>query len=222
MRRSLFVVVASVLFFTIAAMSQEMRNEVSAQGTGFFTKDSNGNGIDRTTSQTGGLQIGYRYHINRWFSAEGNYGFDRNTQSYFSGVGQSRVQSDIHAVTGDLIVNLPLRISRFSPYALAGGGGLIFHPTGNRGGTVLGADTQTQGAFLYGGGADYFLTKHLSLRAEYRGFVYKAPDFGLQSLKSDSWTHTAQPSAGIAYRFLGAPAGHHPSHFAGCPTSFLE
>src|SRR5258708_5087361 len=50
-------------------------------------------------------------------------------------------------------------------------------------------------------GADYALTHHLSLRAEYRGFVYKNPDFGLAALHTDSWTHTAQPSAGIVFRF---------------------
>jgi hypothetical protein len=40
-----------------------------------------------------------------------------------------------------------------------------------------------------------------SLRAEYRGFVYKSPSFNLASLKTDAWTHMAQPSAGIVYRF---------------------
>ena len=174
---------------------------MSVQGTGFFTKESNGNGISRTTTNTGGLEVGYRHHINRWFSAEANYGFDRNTQRYFSNAGQNRIQSDVHGVTGDVVVNLPLHISKFSPYALAGGGGLIFHPTGNGGGFVPGADTQAKGAFLYGAGADYVLTRHFSLRAEYRGFVYKDPDFGLQSLKTETWTHTAQPSAGIVYRF---------------------
>jgi len=182
-------------------MAQEVRNEVSVQGTGFFTKDSNGNGISRTTTKTGGLEVGYRYHINRWLSAEANYGFDRNTQKYFSDAGQSRVQSDVHGVTADVVVNLPLHLSKFSPYTLAGGGGLIFHPTGNGGGFVPGADTQAKGAFLYGAGADYVLTDHFSLRAEYRGFVYKDPDFGLQSWKTDTWTHTARPSAGIVYRF---------------------
>jgi opacity protein-like surface antigen len=182
-------------------MAQEVRNEVSVQGTGFFTKDSSGDGISRTTTNTGGLQIGYRYNINRWLSAEANYGFDRNTQRYFSGFGENRVQSNVHGVTADVVVKLPFHISRFSPYALAGGGGLIFHPTGNGGGAVPGADTQAKGAFLYGAGADYALTRHFSLRAEYRGFVYKDPDFGLQGLKTDSWTHTAQPSAGIVYRF---------------------
>jgi len=83
MKWGLFVPLASILLFTIAATAQEVRNEVSVQGTGFFTKDSNGNGISRTTTKTGGLEVGYRYHINRWLSAEANYGFDRNTQKYF-------------------------------------------------------------------------------------------------------------------------------------------
>jgi hypothetical protein len=66
---------------------------------------------------------------------------------------------------------------------------------------VAGADSQARGAFIYGGGGDFLLSKHFSLRAEYRGFVYKSPDFGLSSLNSDAVTHTAQPSAGIVFRF---------------------
>jgi hypothetical protein len=46
-------------------------------------------------------------------------------QKYFLDAGQSRVQSDVRAVTADVVVNLPLHIGKFSPYALAGGGGLI-------------------------------------------------------------------------------------------------
>jgi hypothetical protein len=49
---------------------------------------------------------------------------------------------------------------------------------------------------IYGGGTDYGVTRHLSLRAEYCGFVYKIPDFGLSNLNSDVTAHTAQPSAG--------------------------
>ena len=145
--------------------------------------------------------MGYRYHINRWLAAEGDYGFDRNTQKYFGSFGQSRVQANVHTVTGDLVVKLPLPIKRLSPYALAGGGSLIFDPTGNRGGTIPGAGSQGRGAFLYGAGADYALTRHFSLRAEYRGYVYKDTDFGLRALDTNSWTHTAQPSAGIVFHF---------------------
>lgn len=81
MKRVLFVTIASLLLFTITGFTQEVRNEVSVQGTGFFTKDSKGNGVSRTTTNTGGLEVGYRYHIDRWLSAEANYGFDRNMLS---------------------------------------------------------------------------------------------------------------------------------------------
>jgi hypothetical protein len=83
MKRSLFVTVSSMLIFTIAAMAQEVRNEVSVQGTGFFTKDSNSNGISRTTTKTGGLEVGYRYHINGWLSAEANYGSTETRKNIF-------------------------------------------------------------------------------------------------------------------------------------------
>jgi opacity protein-like surface antigen len=205
MRRTAITVAGLVIFLTVllsaGARAQENRSEVSLQGTGFFTQDTSGQGVSRTTSDTGGFQVGYRYNINRWFAAEGNYGFDRNTQRYFGGFGESRVQANVHAVTGDLVVKLPLHIRRISTYALAGGGRLIFDPTGSSGGSVPGAGSQGKGAFLYGAGADYVLTRHFSIRAEYRGFVYKDPDFGLAALHSDSWTHTAQPSAGIVFRF---------------------
>ena len=201
MRRTAILLASFAMLLTLGAAAQESRSEVSLQGTGFFTKDTHGQGISRNTTDTSGFQVGYRYNINRWLAAEGNYGFDRNTQRYFGGFGESRVQANVHTVTGDLVVKLPLRIRGISTYALAGGGGLIFDPTGNFGGSVAGASSQGTGAFLYGGGADYAFTRHLSLRAEYRGFVYRNPDFGLASLRTDSWTHTAQPSAGIVVRF---------------------
>jgi hypothetical protein len=84
MKRSLFAVVAFVFLSAIAAISQEVRNEVSVQATGFFTKDSDGQGLSNKTTQSGGILAGYRYRINRWFSAEANYGYNRNSQQYFT------------------------------------------------------------------------------------------------------------------------------------------
>jgi opacity protein-like surface antigen len=199
--RKLLVIIVAVVALAVGAVAQEGRSEISAEGTGFYTRDSSGQGNSQRATDTGGFIVGYRYHFNRWLAAEGNYGFDRNTQEYFGGFGESRVQANVHAVTGDVVLSLPLRLRRISTYALAGGGGLIFDPRGNIGASVPGASTQGKGAFLYGAGADYALTRHFSLRAEYRGFGYKSPDFGLRALNTDSWTHTAQPSAGIVFRF---------------------
>ena len=201
MRRIALMLAGFVVLLTLGVTAQESRSEISLQGTGFFTKDTNGQGISRTTTDTGGFLVGYRYHFNRWLSAEANYGWNRDTQKYFSTGGFSRIQSDVHTVTADAVISLPFSISRLSPYVLGGGGSLIFHPTGNAGGFVPGADTQARGTFVYGAGANYTLTKRISLRAEYRGYVYKDADFGLRALNTDSWTHTAQPSAGIAFRF---------------------
>jgi len=112
----------------------------------------------------------------------------------------SGIQTDVHQATGGLVFRLPSPARlRLSPYVLAEGGALVFNPTKNS--LVAGADSQARGAFIYGGGGDFLLSKHFSLRAEYRGFVYKSPDFGLSSLNSDAVTHTAQPSAGIVFRF---------------------
>ncbi len=192
---AVLVIVGCIALLSLRAVAQEVRSEVSVQGTGFFTKDSNGNGIKNTATETGGLLIGYRYNITRWLAAEANYGYDRNTQSYI-GSTSGRVQSNIHQITSEAVVKLP-GFAKIQPYALAGGGGLLFDPTG----AGAGATWQARGAFLYGGGADYAFTRHLSLRAEYRGFMYKSPSFNLASLKTDAWSHIAQPSAGIVYRF---------------------
>jgi opacity protein-like surface antigen len=201
-RRTAVLLAGFAILFTVGATAQENGSEISLQGTGFFTKDTNGRGISNSTTETGGFQVGYRHNFNRWLAAEAGYGYDRNTEKFFGGgFGASRVQANVHAVTGDVVVKLPLRLRGIRTYALAGGGGLIFDPTGNFGGSVAGASTQGKGAFLYGAGADYAFTRHLSLRVEYRGFVYKDPDFGLRALNTGGWTHTAQPSAGIVFHF---------------------
>jgi opacity protein-like surface antigen len=200
-RRTAIMLASFVMLIALGATAQESRSEISVQGTGFFTQDTNGQGVSRTSTNTGGFLVGYRYHFNSWLSGEADYGYDRDTQSYFSTGPVSRVQSDVHTATAAGVVNLPFRIARLSPYVLGGGGSLVFHPTGNAGGFVSGADTQAKGAFLYGGGVNYTLTRHWSVRAEYRGYVYKDADFGIRSLNTDSWTHTAQPSAGIVFRF---------------------
>jgi opacity protein-like surface antigen len=203
MKRAFVTIVGLITFFGIAAVAQEQRNEISVQGTGFFTKDTHDQGFSRTSTESGGVLVGYRYHFNSWFSLEANYGWNRDTQRYFTTGGASRIQSDVHQTTIDAALNLPFAIGRLTPYVLGGAGALVFKPTDNRGGSVTRASTDAQGAFLYGGGVNYPLPlfRRVALRAEYRGYVYKDPDFGIGSLHRSNWTHTAQPSAGLVYRF---------------------
>ncbi len=190
-----------LLSATTALAQEEGRHEISMQGTGFFTRDSQENGVSHHATDTGGLLVGYRFHFNRWLAAEADYGYVRNTQQSFSLAGPTGVQSNIHQATGSLVLTLPINVARLKPYALAGTGALVFDPTGNPGGFLPGAQSQAKAAFVYGAGADYRISNHISLRAEYRGLVYNRPDFGVAGLDMDVLTHTAQPSAGIVIKF---------------------
>jgi hypothetical protein len=83
MRRTAIMFAGFIILLTLGATPQENRSEISVQGTGFFTQDTNGQGISRTTTETGGFLVGYRYHFNRWLSGEANYGYDLDMQKYF-------------------------------------------------------------------------------------------------------------------------------------------
>jgi opacity protein-like surface antigen len=197
------MILAAGFLLSLSATAQEVRSEISVQGSGFFTKDSNGQGILQQGTETGGVLAGYRYHINRWLSAEAAYGWNRDSQLFSTPGGFARIQADVHQATGGFVVNLPAwRRLRASPYVLAEGGALVFNPT-SIGRSVLGAERQAVGAFVYGGGADFPIptVRHVALRLEYRGLVYNAPNFGLSSLDTSTVTHTAVPSAGLVFRF---------------------
>src|SRR3981189_3484358 len=165
-----------VLMNASAAIAQERHlQEISVQGTGLFTKDSNGNGINQHSTDTGGFLLSYRYHFNSWLAADASYGYARNTQQNLTPSGPFNVQANVDQTTGAGVATAPNRIFKLDPFALAGVGALVFDPTGNAGGFVSGAQNQSKAAFVYGGGADYELTSHFTLRAEYRGFVYERP-----------------------------------------------
>src|SRR3954468_1874227 len=94
-KRAGFTVAAVVALLSMISAAQEIRSEVSVQGTGFFTKDSHGDNVENKATKTGGILVGYRYNITKWLAAEANYGYDRNSQLYF-GATPARVQSNIH------------------------------------------------------------------------------------------------------------------------------
>jgi len=75
------VVLGVLALVSITAVAQENRSEISIQGTGFFTKDTAGNGTFERAHETGEFLVGYRYNCNRWLGAEANYGNDATHNS---------------------------------------------------------------------------------------------------------------------------------------------
>jgi opacity protein-like surface antigen len=196
----LVAVIAAVAASATTVFAQvEQPSQISIQGTALITKSSTDQIPTNDATKSGGLLVGYSYQFSNWLGAEGNYGYTRNTQNFLTLGGPSSLQADFHEVTGAFVVHFPIKVRSVRPYALAGAGALIFDPTDKI--VVTGAERQTRGTFVYGGGANFDITKNFGVRAEYRGLLYKVPDFSLNNLNLDKFTHLAQPSAGFYFRF---------------------
>jgi opacity protein-like surface antigen len=197
---ALAIVGGLLVFVSTASAQVEVPSQVSIQGTALVTKNTTNDagGTNRAT-KTGGLLLGYSYQFNRWAGVEGNYGYTRNVQNFTVPSGSSSLESDFHQVTGAFVAHIPTSVSKIRPYALAGAGALVFDPTDRY--VVSGAERQTKGAFVYGAGVNFDINHYFGVRGEYRGYVYKIPDFNVGSLNLDKVTHLAQPSAGIYFRF---------------------
>ena len=189
-----------LVLFGIPSWAQEVRHEVTVQGSGFFQKQTTAGGITNEATNSGGVMAGYRFNLKNWLAVEGDYDYFRNHQTFSGSSGTTSIPMNVHAATGVAIVKLPSfkmpAVKIVSPFVLAGGGAMFFDP---RSGSV--SNQQTRGAFVYGGGFDVPMSKHFLLRAQYRGFVYKTPDFEMTSLKVDKYTHSAVPSAGLVFTF---------------------
>jgi len=195
------LVVASILgiaSMALPAFSQSEnpgRNEVSVQAFGSFVKSTTDNGIQNQATDSGGVLGSYRFFFNDHNGVEANYGYSLNTQNYGSTNGALGVKSYDHEISAAYVFRMPLR--KFTPFVLAGAGGLIFDPK-----DFVGASSQTRAAFVYGAGADFNISQHIFMRAEYRGFVYNSPTYDLSGLAgADRTTHRAEPSIGFGYRF---------------------
>jgi opacity protein-like surface antigen len=194
------VAAGALLFaFGTTAMAQvENPSQITIQGTGLITKDS-GDPTSHSASKSGGFLVGYSYQFNSWAGVEGNYGYTRNTQNYFGTIGATAIQSDFHEITGSFVAHVPTHLAKVRPYALGGVGALVFDPTNKY--VVNGAGQQTKAAFVYGGGVNWDLARSFGIRTEYRGLLFKVPDFTLNNLNLDKTTHLAQPSVGFFFRF---------------------
>jgi outer membrane immunogenic protein len=194
-KMGVFVVSAGLAVLPALAQQEGYKSEATVQALGSFVKDTVQDGVRQTASNSGGVLASYRYFFTDHHGVELNYGYALNTQSYGFNTGAFGVKTHSHEATAAYVFRYPMR--RFTPFVLAGVGGLVFQPK-----DTDGIDTQARAAFVYGGGADFDLTRRFYLRAQYRGFVYNSPDFGVPGLNGlDRTTHRAEPSAGFGIRF---------------------
>jgi hypothetical protein len=217
MLRTTGIAVATFFLLTSIGLGQANRFDVSLGGTAVFSKQSTGNGTVLTPTNSGAVLITGRYRFSARSSVEINYAHTANSQIYFASPLTYRIHDTISEYSGAYVFSF-LQSERAEPFVFVGAGALIFYP-GYSANTIndiladIPASQQTKPALLYGGGVDYRifsvlplihrspLSRHLALRLQYRGLIYKAPDFKVQNLFTGARGHMAEPSVGIVVKF---------------------
>ena len=198
-KQMLLVTAAALASISLPAFSQEegsaSRSDVTVQAFGSFLKSTTNNGVEQSATNSGGVLGSYRFFFNNNNGVEVNYGYSLNTQNYSLPSNALGVQSYSNEISAAYLFRLPRK--HWTPFVLAGTGGLLFDPK-----DMAGIGSQARAAFVYGGGADFSLSSHIFIRAEYRGLVFNSPTFGLPALAGTArLTHLAEPPIGFGYRF---------------------
>lgn len=213
------VAVALFLFTSLSQSQDKGHFDASFNGAAVFTKTSNGNGIQQSATIGSDYFGTFRFRFRPKHSLIFNYGRAKNSQVYQSNF-DFHVLTSITEYSGAYVYNFSEK-RKFEPFLLVGAGALAFNPKStwlvlpdfvngvtNRVQINLDAAKQTGIAYLYGGGVDYRLPWRFALRLQYRGLLYNAPDFKLNttsgsavSFSTGGKSHMAEPSIGLVFKF---------------------
>lgn len=196
-----------ILLLTSLAFAQDHnRFDFATTAGGVFSKttsSSSGNVRDKPTKSVAYTGT-FRYHFAPKHAIEINIGHTSNSQIFLVSSESFRVVTGITEYTGDYVFT-PFSRGRLHPFLLAGAGALRFNPGNTYIDTFpasFGAARQTSLAFAYGAGVDYHVWRIVAFRLQYRGLIYKQPDFQVPTLFfTGAKGHMAEPAAGIAVRF---------------------
>src|SRR5215471_38550 len=112
------VLAASAPIFAQDEEYTRFKSEVTAQAIGSFVKSTTQNAVPQSATNSAGVLGAFRYYFNRHMGVEVNYGFTQNTERY----GVSGIDTNSHEVSAAYVLRFPHK--RWSPFALAGAGGL--------------------------------------------------------------------------------------------------
>jgi hypothetical protein len=195
----------AVILIATAAHAQ-VGLDVSVSGAAVFSRTTNAasSSISDTPTKSGDVFGTVRYHFKPHQAAEINLGHTSNSQIFTVPPDTYRVTTGIFEYTAAYVFT-PFNGKKWEPFLMAGGGGLKFG-AGNTyidtNPVALGARSSNSLAFLYGAGTDYRVFTHLALRLQYRGLIFKNPDFGLPSrFYTGAKGHMAEPAIGIVLKF---------------------
>ena len=180
--------------------AQESRQDFSASATGVIGPEVHGLGVQENTLGALGFLASYRYSVTPRSGLEINYGYLQNSEKFTPpGRGTVYVHTRQEEITGAYVYSR--NYHNFNPFVEIGVGGMIFTPIRDFATNQLDTKQNTNIGGLAGGGLAYEISPSFDIRAEYRGFLVKTPDFGRADYKTNRYEWLSLPAIGIAYHF---------------------
>jgi opacity protein-like surface antigen len=196
--------VAALLLLTAAGLAQDDGHfDVSVSGSGVITKQSMGHGTVLDPTNSAGPLVTLRFRFNAKHSIVANYSITHDSQIYTVGPNIERIQTAVSEFSAAYVFN-PIQIGKFEPFLMAGAGQLNFDPGNtfiNTFQVPVAAVKQDALTYLYGAGVDYRVRPHIAVRLQYRGLIYRVPDFKNFTLFTGALGQMAEPSIGVVFRF---------------------
>jgi opacity protein-like surface antigen len=192
-----------------AQAQEESHNDITVSAFGIFQQNNNGNGINQSATDSTGVLATYRHFFTDHQGVEIDYGFGNFNQQFSAAAittGTSAaapfslgVPADMNEATASYVYRHSIG-HRLTPFVSAGTGALLFVPSAFSAGGINGSTFVTPD-FVYSAGADFAVSRRISVRLGYRGHVFEAPDFGVPSIRTNSVTHLAEPFGGLSFHF---------------------
>ena len=202
-----------------ASFAQESRQDASVSGTVVFPPYVEGQAVFQsgclaptiaTTSvnaqSTGGgtcfgpgVLASYRYLVTPRSGLEVNYQWSQYYTNFIFNNLNFNIHTRLQEISAAYVFNFTFR--NWNPFLEAGPGAFIFSALDDRGTQIFNPKRTTAIGALYGGGIAYELSPSFDIRAEYRGIIVKAPDFGFPQFDTKRYYNVSVPAIGIAYHF---------------------
>jgi outer membrane immunogenic protein len=182
--------------------AQESRQDVSASAIGVFGPTVNGIGDKANTLGAVGFLGSYRYSVTPRSGLEANYSYIQSSMKFLP-PGRALVYVHMRMQEASFAYTYSRNYHNFNPFVEIGAGAIIFTPITDYATSQLGQKQNTSIGMLSGVGLAYEISPSFDIRAEYRGFLLKTPDFGNvdSCCKTNRYEWLSLPSVGVAYHF---------------------
>ncbi len=202
-----------------ASFAQESRQDASVSGTLVFPPYVTGQAVyqsgclspsiakissasqlpDNGTCFGPGVLASYRYMVTPRSALEVNYQWAQYHTTFNTSSSFANIHTRMQEISAAYVFNFTFR--KWNPFVEAGVGGFLFSGLDDTSTTNFNPKRTTDIGALYGGGIAYELSPSFDIRAEYRGIIVKAPNFGFTNFETKRYYNISDPVVGIAYHF---------------------